>query len=263
MSRIKNKFEKLGKNALVCYLTPDFPMAGCTESIVPALEKAGADLIEIGIPFSDPLADGPMVQSSSHRVLQSGITFQRILTIIETIRKQSDIPIIAMGYANTAVNMGIDIYFKRLQKAGIDGVILPDVPLEEMDRFLPAAAACHIDLIPLVSPLSSDTRIRAVSAKTSGFIYCVSITGVTGMRTGNYFSEDLTAFLLRVRENSTLPALVGFGISEHEHLRFLEDKCDGYIVGSALLKAIMAAHTVEESVQEAVSFVENLLRSKV
>jgi len=263
MSRIQNKFKILKRNALVCYLTPDFPLRGCTESIVPALEEAGADLIEIGIPFSDPLADGPMVQSSSYRVLQAGITFKRILTIIERIRSKSEVPVIAMGYANSALNLGIDSYFNQLKSAGTDGVILPDVPMEEMERFLPAAQANTIDLIPLVSPLSSDDRIRNVCSVTSGFVYCVSIIGVTGMRTGNYFSEDLAAFLARVRKNSALPALVGFGISENQHLHYLEDKCDGYIVGSALLQAISESQSIEESVNSAVSFVKNLIRSHV
>jgi tryptophan synthase alpha chain len=228
--------------------------------MVLALEDAGADFIEIGIPFSDPLADGPVVQQASQQVLQKGITFKRILTIMTDIRKNSDIPLITMGYANSVLNRGIDNYFKRLQDAGVDGVILPDVPREEMDRFIPSAKACQIDFIPLVSPLSSDARIRSAVSKGSGFIYCVSVTGVTGMRSGNYFSETLAGFLSRVKKNSALPALVGFGISEHNHIVYLANKCDGYIVGSALLKAIAAAGTIEESVRAAVSFVQKLMR---
>lgn len=262
MNRIKNKFDRLDHNALVCYLTPDFPQTGCTEPVVLALEKAGVDLIEIGIPFSDPLADGPMVQSSSHHVLKNGITLSRIMTVIKTIRKRSEIPIIAMGYANSAIHNGIEHFFSRLHSAGVDGIIIPDVPLEEMPRFLPAASASQIDFIPLVSPLSPDKRIKEICARSSGFIYCVSITGVTGMRKGNYFSADLLTLLNRVKKISTLPALVGFGISENRHLNFLKDKCDGYIVGSALLKAIAPAKTIQESVQRAVSFVHRLLRRK-
>jgi tryptophan synthase alpha chain len=262
MGRIEFKLQQLQRNALVCYITPDFPFTGCTEPIVLALEDAGADMIEIGIPFSDPLADGPVVQNASHLVLQKGITFKRILKIVENIRKKSEVPLIAMGYANSVLNSGINNYFTQLQAAGVDGVILPDVPIEEMDRFTPVAAANNIAFIPLVSPLSSEARIRSLALKGSGFIYCVSITGVTGTRSGNYFSGDLASFLSRVKKNSVLPALVGFGISEHEHIAYLEDKCDGYIIGSALLKAITTAQSIEGSVQAAVAFVRELMRGK-
>jgi tryptophan synthase alpha chain len=259
MSRIKEKLDQLNRNALVCYLTPDFPIAGCTESLVLALEKSGVDIIEIGIPFSDPLADGPIVQTCSQQVLEKGITLKRILTIIKNIRKQSDIPLITMGYANSVLNRGIDQFFRQLKQAGVDGAIVPDVPMEEMDRFLPAVHAAEIDFIPLVSPLSSSDRIKTLSMKAAGFIYCVSITGVTGVRKGNYFSGELLDLLSRVKKNSMLPALVGFGISEAAHIRFLKNKCDGYIIGSALLKAISPAHTVDQSVQAALSFINGLI----
>ncbi len=237
-------------------------MEGVTAPMVRRLESAGVDLVEIGIPFSDPLADGPVIQHSSHRVLERGFRIGQIFEIVRAIRVESEIPIVLMGYANSVRHYGVEKFFTACRDAGADGIILPDVPLEEMDKFVPFAQAAGIDFIPLVTPFSSAGRIRELSQMGSGFVYCVSVAGVTGARDSNYLSAETLSYLHRVREASMLPMMVGFGISKPEHLEFLAPVCDGFIVGSALIRAIGECETVDSAVETAGKFVEELKRGK-
>jgi len=258
MYRIETKLRGLARKAITCYLTPDFPFTGITPDLVFALENSGVDLIEIGIPFSDPLADGLIIQQSSKSVLEKGINLQKIFQIISEIRAKSDIPIIIMGYANSVLNEGIDNFFKKMNDGNADGVIIADVPLEEMHRFLPACHKYKIDYIPLISPLTPTSRVVEYQKAGSGFIYAISLPGVTGIRDNNFLNSETVRFLNNAREVCRLPLLVGFGISKKEQIEYLYPHCDGFIIGSALLKTISNAKNKETCIANAVHFINNL-----
>ncbi len=257
MSRINRLFTNQDKK-LVCYITPEYPVSGLTAPLVLKLAGSGADMIEIGIPFSDPLADGPVIQHSSQQALESGVNLSSILENVRDIRRKSQVPIILMGYANSVLNEGVERFFAELNDAGVDGAILPDVPLEEMQRFSEPARQNDVDLIPLVTPLSSEKRIATLSRLGSGFVYCVSVTGVTGAR-DKFLNVETIDFLKRVRKNSILPALVGFGISKKVHLKFLEDHCDGFIIGSALIRELEKGKSVTACLKKAGAFMKELI----
>ncbi|WP_160327161.1 tryptophan synthase subunit alpha [Ferroacidibacillus organovorans] len=196
-----------------------------------------SSVIEVGIPYSDPLADGPVIQEGSLRALKQGMTFQKALQLIARVRQVTDVPIVVFTYANPVVSFGAKALADACAKAGADGVIVPDLPHEEADELRQALTARGIALIPLVS-LTSGDRIETIARAASGFIYCVSSLGVTGERKG--FSHDLRAFVERVRKSSSVPVAVGFGVSQPEQVRELSAYTDGIVVGSALVKRCAA-----------------------
>jgi tryptophan synthase alpha chain len=242
MNRIDQTFAELksqNRTALIPFLTVGDPTLDVTLEIILQMEQSGADLIELGVPYSDPLADGPVIQRSSERALQSRIT---ILDVIEVARKArergSKLPFILFTYYNPVLQMGLDKIFRVMQENDISGVIIPDLPLEEDSQVRALGVKYGVHLIPLVAPTSND-RIKRIASNASGFVYCVSSLGVTGER--SEFYGGIHDFLATVREATTLPIAVGFGISNREHVAGFEGICDGVVVGSAIVRQIEAA----------------------
>ena len=243
MSRITAMFENLhrvGRTALIPYLTMGYPQRESALALVPTLVEAGADLIELGIPFSDPLADGPTIQAASQQALANGMTLSRCLEQAAALRARGVmVPLVLMGYYNLILQMGLEHFTHRAVAAGVDGVIVPDLPPEESDALQSALRSQGIDLIFLLAPGSDDGRARFVAERTSGFLYLVSLTGVTGAR--DHLPPDLKSFVARVRPVTDLPLAVGFGISTPAQAAQVACIADGVIVGSALIRAIGAA----------------------
>ncbi len=257
MSRIAETFARLraqGRKALIPYITLGFPERESALELVPALVEAGADLVELGVPFSDPLADGATIQAASQRALANGMTPTLALEQIARLRAQGlTVPFIWMGYYNPILQMGLEAFAQRAAEAGLDGVIVPDLPPEEADALQQALQAHDLDLIFLLAPTSDETRIREVARRSTGFIYLVSVTGVTGAR--EHLPPDLPDLVHRVRRHTDLPLAVGFGISRPEHAAAVGRLADGVIVGSALLRALAVS---EDPVQAARRFLRNL-----
>jgi tryptophan synthase alpha chain len=241
-ARIRARLESRSK-ILAMFLTAGYPRKGDTVDIVLALEKGGADIIELGMPFSDPLADGPVIQESSATALRNGVTLQSIFTDVVHIRRRSQIPIILMGYVNPIIHYGEQEFFDTAASSGVDGIILPEVPLEEFDRFAPAMERYGLAGILLVTPTTSPERIELIDQKSRGFLYCVSTTGVTGKKGG----APATEYLQTVREHARNNALlVGFGISTPEDARAYAWSADGVIVGSALIRFLSVPRAMNE-----------------
>ncbi len=239
MNRITQKLKFLAdrkEKALVCFITAGFPTLKATVPLVLEIEKGGADIIELGMPFSDPLADGPVIQASSQQAIKNGITLDHILKYVREIRKCSDIPLILMGYLNPILHYGEERFFADAAKAGVDGVILPEVPLEESDRFLSLTRKYHLADILLVSPATPSRRIQNIDDVSSGFLYCVSTTGVTGRS----HIGDIELYVKRVKHNAkNNSVLVGFGIKTPADAHRIAQYADGVIVGSALIQKIV------------------------
>jgi tryptophan synthase alpha chain len=237
MSRLAARFSSLQKmhsKALVTFITAGDPDLAATEEMIHLLEGAGADIIELGVPFSDPMADGPTIQLSSERALASGTTLHGILDVVRRVRTRSDIPIILMGYLNPVYAYGYDSFCRDAAEAGVDGVLIVDMPPEE-SRDLTVPARLHgLDVIFLLTPTSDAARISAVNQLGSGFVYYVTVTGVTGARTS--VSGTLAQELARVKQTISLPVMAGFGISTPEQAAEVAQLSDGVVVGSAIVK---------------------------
>lgn len=231
MNKIAKTFEK-GK-AFIPFITCGDPSLEVTEKIVYAMEKAGADLIELGIPFSDPNAEGPVIQEANIRALSGGVTTDKIFDMVVKIRKNSQIPMVFMTYANVVYSYGTERFVKKAAESGMDGLILPDVPLEEKEEFDCVCKQYGLDLISLIAPTSHD-RIRMIAKEANGFVYCVSSLGVTGMR--SEITTDIGAMVKLVKEVKDIPCAVGFGISTPEQAAHMAGLSDGAIVGSAIVK---------------------------
>ena len=240
MSRIADGFAKAkaeGRPALIAYVTVGYPEAGATEALVAAILDGGADMIEIGVPFSDPLAEGITIQRSSQIALEHGVTLDTCIETCGALRKRYPVvPLMLMGYYNPVLSYGLDRFAERAAGAGIDGVIVVDLPAEEAAPLLQVCRPRGIDVIFLLAPTSTDERIRKVSEIASGFVYCVSLAGVTGAR--ERLADGLAAFVGRVRKFVDLPLAVGFGISTAEHVRAVGELAHGAIVGSTVINAI-------------------------
>ena len=240
MSRISESFEnakKDGRAAFVPYLTAGFPdEEKFVEHALELLEVA--DLLEVGLPYSDPLGDGPTIQQSSEQVLKQGMTTQKTFDLVSKLREQTDKPLVLMTYYNPiyCYKTGEKGFLQDLKAAGADGVILPDLPPDEADTLIPAAREVDIDTVFLVAPTSTDARIKTVTKACRGFIYAVSVTGVTGAR--NQLPADVPDLVRRVKAQSDLPVAVGFGVSGGDTARPVAAAADGVVVGSALIRAI-------------------------
>jgi tryptophan synthase alpha chain len=236
MNRVKKLFKHLraeGRCGVIAYVTCGDPDVATTPRIVEELVHAGADAIELGIPFSDPIADGPVIQAASQRALERGATIRDLFTIARTIREKSEVPLIAFSYLNPIMRYGMERFATDAAAAGIDGVLLTDLPPEESDdTFRDQGLASTF----LLAPTSSDKRIAAVDRASDAFVYYVSTTGVTGAR--NELDPMLLERLVEIRGKLRKPVAVGFGISKHEHYELLRDKCDAIVVGSAVVRAI-------------------------
>jgi tryptophan synthase alpha chain len=259
MGRIGERMAALrarGERALVPFMTAGDPDLGVTEALLPALEAAGADVIEIGVPFSDPVADGPTIQRASERALRAGATLRRILGMVKALRPRLSVPLVLMGYANPFLAMGEREFPEAAREAGVDGVIVPDLPPEEEPGFFAALASCGIDAILLAAPTTQPERLAELARRTRGFLYYVSLTGVTSARTS--LPPRLEENLARIRRVSDVPVCVGFGVSTPEQAAHIGRFADGVVVGSALVDRIAAARSREDAVSEAARFVAAL-----
>lgn len=242
MSRITSTFERLareGRTGLVTYVTAGDPDAARSARVLLALDRAGADLIEVGVPFSDPLADGPVIQRASERALAAGTTLASTLDLVAANRPALRAPIVLFTYANPVYRMGLDVFAARAAAAGVDGVLTLDVPAEEAADLRQALSRAGIDLIFLLSPTTTSDRMRLAGRLGSGFLYVISRLGVTGARAS--VSDGVAELVGRVRQASTLPVAVGFGISTPEQVRAVGEWADAAVVGSALVQAIADA----------------------
>ena len=233
MSKIGKAFAN-GK-AFIPFITCGDPDPETTKKCVLEMVKAGADLIELGIPFSDPTAEGPVIQQANVRALSGGMTTDRVFDLVRELRAETDVPMVFMTYANVVFSYGAERFMKTCSETGMDGIILPDLPYEEKEEFLPAAHAYGIDLISLIAPTSQD-RIARIAADAEGFLYIVSSLGVTGTR--SEIKTDLASIVATVRANTDLPCAIGFGISTPEQAAKMAAVSDGAIVGSAIIKLL-------------------------
>jgi len=239
--RIKEKFAALkreGRGGLIVFLTAGFPDRQATLELVPALVAAGADAVELGIPFSDPLAEGPTIQESTFRALQQGITLEDCLEMARVLRPQvPDTPLVLMGYYNPIYQFGLERFAQNCQEAGVDGVIVVDLPQEETGPLAAQCAARGIHIIPLLAPTSTDASIKAAVHTGGGFVYCISLIGVTGAR--DQVSNRGFELLERVRVHTSLPLAVGFGISTRQHVEQVWRQAQAAVVGSALVRLML------------------------
>ena len=261
MNRIAKKFQEKGTNdkLMSLFITAGFPDLESTVDLILGFEKNGAEMIELGIPFSDPLADGPTIQYSSDIAISNGISIDKILEMVVELRKQSEIPIVLMGYMNPVLRYGVQKFCEKAKLSGVDGLILPDIPVEEGSIIESHAQANDLPIIYLVAPNTTEERMKLADSKSGGFVYCVSVTGVTGARDGKEVSDSVDKFILRVRENVTKnPVMVGFGIKSYENAIHIASNADGFIVGSALIDVIRKSYPNEGWKEELFSFVHSL-----
>lgn len=257
MSNIKKAFEN-GK-AFIAFVTCGDPDLETNAKVVRAAVENGADLIELGIPFSDPTAEGPVIQGANLRALRGGITTDKIFAFVKELRRDVKVPMVFMTYANVVFSYGAEKFISTCRDIGIDGLILPDLPFEEKEEFLPACRQYDVDLISLIAP-TSENRISMIAREAEGFIYIVSSLGVTGTR--NEIRTDLSSIVKVVRENTKVPCAIGFGISTPEQAKKMADISDGAIVGSAIVKLIEKYGTdAPEHVAEYVKSMKDAIRS--
>ena len=233
MSKIHRAFDH-GK-AFIAFLTCGDPDLETTAAAVRAAAGAGADLIELGIPFSDPTAEGPVIQAANERALKGGVTTDRIFEMVKELRRDVTVPMVFMTYANVVYSYGIERFCDRCVETGIDGMILPDVPYEEKEEFAPACRARGLSFISLIAP-TSENRVAMIAQEAEGFLYIVSSMGVTGVR--NEITTDIGGMVKLVRQNASIPCAVGFGISTPAQAKKMAGLSDGAIVGSAIVRLI-------------------------
>ena len=239
MSRIAATFETLRaqrRRALIPFVMGGDPSLDATASFLLRFAAAGADVLEIGVPFSDPIADGPINQRAAQRALTTGVGLRDILALVKLVRPRVMQPVVLLTYYNPVLKYGLEAFCRDAPAAGVDGVVIPDLPPEEGDPLRGAASPRGLDTIFLAAPTSTDDRLARVAAGSSGFVYCVSLTGVTGVRTT--IAGDIGALVSRLRRQTALPVCVGFGVSTPEHARQVASVADGVIVGSAIVSIV-------------------------
>jgi tryptophan synthase alpha chain len=262
MRRIAQRFEQLRKNgekALVVFLSAGDPDLDTTDALVLAMAESGADLIEIGVPFSDPVAEGPTIQRSSERGLASGASLRRILERVERLRSKVELPLLLMGYANPFYAMGAERFAAAAGQVGVDGILVVDLPPEEGHDFFEAADRHGIDAVLMATPTTPPERMKYLVEATRGFLYYVSLTGVTGAR--GELASNVQAQVDLAKSFGDVPVCVGFGVSKPEHARELAGFADGVVVGSAIVDRIESAGSREKAVESVASFVEELKRA--
>jgi tryptophan synthase alpha chain len=245
-TRISQRFGELresGELGIIAYITAGDPSLDATHKFVLALAEAGADVIELGIPFSDPLADGPTIQRASERALKAGTTLAGVLDLVGRIRQSSQVPLVLFGYYNPFFQMGEEKFAAAASSAGADGVLVTDLTPEESVDYRRILAAHHLDTVFLGAPTSTDERLSTIAAVTSGFLYLISRTGVTGAK--DSLPDELPALLRRARAITTIPIAVGFGISLPGHVSLLGGLADAAVIGSALVSEIENAKSVD------------------
>ncbi|MCU1327940.1 MAG: Tryptophan synthase alpha chain [Bryobacterales bacterium] len=239
MSRITELFARLkseGRTGMIAYLTAGDPTPDATPGLVAALERGGADLIELGVPFSDPIADGPVIQLAGDRAIKAGTTLKRVLAIAAEIRKSSEVPLLLFTYLNPALRYGFEKLAVDAKAAGIDGCLLTDVSVEEASEYVSVMRAAGLDTVFLAAPTSTEARLALVAKYSSGFVYLVSRTGITGEQTS--ISDLAMPLVQRMRAHTDLPLAMGFGISTPAHVAVFNGKVEGVVVGSAVVRQI-------------------------
>jgi len=262
MNRIDLLFKSLkteGKKALVPFLTAGDPDLAYTRDLVLGLEESGAHMIELGVPFSDPIADGPVIQASSLRALRQGIDITKILALVHELRQKTDIPLVLMTYFNPVYRLGLEKTARQASLAGVDGFVIPDLPLEESAEWRVSAGENNLDAIFLVAPNTPQSRAKYIAQKTNGFLYAVSVTGVTGKR--KEIPQGLTDYLTILRSVTDKPLVVGFGISSPSHVRKIGPLCDGVIVGSALIDLVSRFRDKKTGNVRMKSFISSLAKA--
>src|SRR5450755_2053736 len=258
-TRIARRFEDLkrkGRKGLIAYLTVGDPSPARTAALVEALERGGADLIELGVPFSDPIADGPVIQRAGQRALQAGANLRKVLEIAAQIRQRSEIPLLLFTYLNPVVRYGVDALARDAAAYGIDGCLLIDASVEEAGDYVDAMRRYNLDTVFLAAPTSTERRLRLVAQYSTGFVYLVSRTGVTGARES--LSDSVTPLVAAVRAVTDLPLAVGFGISRPEHVAELGRQVEAVVVGSAIVSLIERSGGAASLETELESFVRDL-----
>ena len=256
MNRIEKCFEQLkkeNKKALITFITSGDPDIETTEKAALEMFDNGADIIELGVPFSDPVAEGVTIQKASLRALQGGVNLDKIFECVKNIRKKCDKPLLLMMYINTIFVYGTERFFAACNENGVDGVIVPDMPYEERDEILETAEKFDVINVNLVAPTSHD-RIKEIASNSKGFLYCVSSTGVTGVRSS--FTTDFDKFFGTIKQYASCPCAVGFGISGSEQAKKMSSYCDGVIVGSAIVR--LFEEKGKDAVKDAGEFVKSL-----
>ena len=258
-SNISNLFLKIKKEeriALMPFLMAGDPDLRTTSEILLKLQDKGADIIELGIPYSDPLADGPVIQLAASRALSSGTSPSRVLEMLAELRNKLSVPVVLFTYCNPVLNFGFERFCKEASEAGASGLVIPDLPLEEAEKFSPIASARGLDLVLLVAPTTPKDRMKRIAQNSKGFTYLVSVTGVTGER--SVIDDRVQTLVKQLKESAPSPVAVGFGISAPKHIRQVRSwGADGAIVGSALVKRISNAESGCE-VQEVANFLDEL-----
>jgi tryptophan synthase alpha chain len=236
MSRLESVFKQKNHKALIAYVTVGYPNIEATLKVVPLLADCGCDIVELGIPFSDPMADGATIQHASFKALENGVNTARCLDIANKLSKNTNVPLVFMTYYNPVYQYGLKKFCKDCVAAGIDGLIIPELPPEEGDELGNLASKSDVDMIYLLAPTSAEERIKLVARKSRGFIYLVSIAGVTGIR--SELPPDLGKFILKVKQFAKLPVCVGFGISTPKQAAQVAKTADGVIIGSKLIQLL-------------------------
>ncbi len=258
-NRIAETFRRLKKDkrkALVTFVTAGDPSLAATEKFVLALERGGADVIELGVPFSDPMADGPVIQKASERALKKGVTLTRVLSLVRDIRRYTRVPIVLMGYYNPILAFGPARYAKEAARSGVDATIVVDLPPEESAPLDQELKKNGIDLIYLLTPTSDEARIRKVASRARGFIYFVSITGITGARLKS--EDEVRRKVQEIRRYTKLPVAIGFGITTPDQAKVMSKAADGIVVGSALVKLIEKNASLGKAASKVERFVHAL-----
>ena len=253
MNRIQSIFKNRSKK-IIPFITAGFPSMSDTINLVLAAEKSGADMVEVGMPFSDPLADGPIIQNSSNVAISNGVTINWILDVVNKVRDRSDVPIALMGYINPILKYGLEKFIKDSYNSGVDGLIIPDLPPEEAGEYLQLSRRHNICAILLVSPNTPPERIKKISILSGGLIYCVSVLGITGGKSG--FSKSFNTYMARVNENSVCPHVVGFGIKDRFDVIEVNKLSHGAVIGSAIIDELSNAKDPVLSIK---NFMEKLI----
>ena len=258
MNRIDGKFKFLkekNEKAMIAFITAGDPNLDTTIDVVLAMEVAGADIIELGIPYSDPLADGVIIQQSSTRALNNGTKISKIMNTVKEIRKNTEVPLVYLVYYNSVFKYGIEKFIKECSDVGIDGIIIPDLPIEERKDIIEVADSYGVNLIPLVAP-TSKKRIESIVNNGKGFVYCVSTNGVTGVR--KELGTNIEEYMEVVSQYTNLPKAIGFGISGPDMAKELKSYCDGVILGSAIVRLFGEGLEKEELITNVKNFVKSI-----
>jgi tryptophan synthase alpha chain len=261
-SRISKKFAALsqaGELGIVAYITAGDPSLDATEKIVLAAAEAGADVIELGVPFSDPVADGPTIQRASERALAAGTTLASVIDLVRRIRAKSEVPIVLFSYFNPMLQMGLAKFAQAAAEAGADGVLATDLTPEEAHDYRAAVSANNLDAIFLVAPTTTDNRLKAIADASSGFLYLISRNGITGAQ--NDLPADLPSLVRRVRKFTTLPVAVGFGISQPTHVTVLGGIADAAVVGSALMSEVEKSPSPDQAASAVAAKIASLKKA--